>query len=188
MGGSDKYSVVAAGKDERLRADYTALSDRFNNDSKAGYTTTIYAPLIEGMKENGNKMQVFAVIFDSSYTMSRTKKGYALFERGGSVVPSRLDFEKRNGKWILTDWTQAEDGSYYADSIKKMCDGDNALAKKMISYDSDACQMLLWQNMIYYMKANYGGMELPIYFDSYMDEENIKKISKFIDITPTYGE
>ena len=188
MGGSDQYSIVAAGKDERLRAVYTALSDRFNKYSNAGYTTTIYAPLIEGIKENGNRMQVFAVIFDSSYTMSRTKKGYALFERGGSVVPSRLDFEKRNGKWILTDWTQAEDGSYYADSIKKMCDGDNALAKKMISYDSDACQMLLWQNMIYYMKANYGGVELPIYFDSYMDEENIKKISKFIDITPTYGE
>ena len=188
MGGSDQYSVVAAGKDERLRAVYTALGDRFNNYSKAGYTTTIYAPLIEGIKESGNRMQVFAVIFDSSYTMSRTKKGYALFERGGSVVPSRLDFEKRNGKWILTDWTQAEDGSYYADSIKKMCDGDNALAKKMISYDSDACQMLLWQNMIYYMKANYGGMELPIYFGSYMDEKNIKKISKFIDITPTYDE
>lgn len=188
MGGSDQYSIVAAGKDERLRAVYTALSDRFNKYSNAGYTTTIYAPLIEGIKENGNRMQVFAVIFDSSYTMSRTKKGYALFERGGSVVPSRLDFEKRNGKWILTDWTQAEDGSYYADSIKKMCDGDNALAKKMISYDSDACQMLLWQNMIYYMKANYGGMELPIYFDSYMEEKNIKKISKFIDITPTYDE
>lgn len=188
MGGSDQYSIVAAGKDERLRAVYTALSDRFNKYSNAGYTTTIYAPLIEGIKENGNRMQVFAVIFDSSYTMSRTKKGYALFERGGSVVPSRLDFEKRNGKWILTDWTQAEDGSYYADSIKKMCDGDNALAKKMISYDSDACQMLLWQNMIYYMKANYGGMELPIYFGSYMEEKNIKKISKFIDITPTYDE
>ena len=188
MGGSDKYSVVAAGKDERLRAVYTALSDRFNNYSYAGYTTTIYAPLIEGIKESGNKMQVFAVIFDSTYAMSRTKEGYALFERGGSVVPSRLDFEKRNGKWILTEWTQAEDGSYYADSIKRMCDGDNALAKKMISYDSDACQMLLWQNMIYYMKANYGGMKLPIYFDSYMEEKNIKKISKFIDITPTYDE
>ena len=188
MGGSDQYSIVAAGKDERLRAVYTALSDRFNNYSNAGYTTTIYAPLIEGIKESGNKMQVFAVIFDSTYAMSRTKEGYALFERGGSVVPSRLDFEKRNGKWILTDWTQAEDGSYYADSIKKMCDGDNALAKKMISYDSDACQMLLWQNMIYYMKANYGGMKLPIYFDSNMEEKNIKKISKFIDITPSYDE
>ena len=187
MGGSDQYSVVAAGKDERLRAVYTALSDRFNKYN-AGYTTTIYAPLIEGIKESGNKMQVFAVIFDSTYAMSRTKEGYALFERGGSVVPSRLDFEKRNGKWILTDWTQAEDGSYYADSIKRMCDGDNALAKKMISYDSDACQMLLWQNMIYYMKANYGGMKLPIYFDSYMEEKNIKKISKFIDITPTSDE
>ena len=188
MGGSDQYSIVAAGRDERLRAVYTALSDRFNNYSYAGYTTTIYAPLIEGIKESGNKMQVFAVIFDSTYAMSRTKEGYALFERGGSVVPSRLDFEKRNGKWILTDWTQAEDGSYYADSIKKMCDGDNVLAKKMISYDSDACQMLLWQNMIYYMKANYGEMKLPIYFDSYMEEKNIKKISKFIDITPTYDE
>lgn len=188
MGGSDQYSIVAAGRDERLRAVYTALSDRFNNYSYAGYTTTIYAPLIEGIKESGNKMQVFAVIFDSTYAMSHTKEGYALFERGGSVVPSRLDFEKRNGKWILTDWTQAEDGSYYADSIKRMCDGDNALAKKMISYDSDACQMLLWQNMIYYMKANYGGMKLPIYFDSYMEEKNIKKISKFIDITPTYDE
>lgn len=188
MGGSDQYSIVAAGKDERLRAVYTALSDRFNKYSNAGYTTTIYAPLIEGIKESGNKMQVFAVIFDSTYAMSRTKEGYALFERGGSVVPSRLDFEKRNGKWILTDWTQAEDGSYYADSIKRMCDGDNALAKKMISYDSDACQMLLWQNMIYYMKANYGGMEMPIYFGSYMEEKNIKKISKFIDITPTYDE
>ena len=188
MGGADKYSIVAAGKDERVRAVYTALSDRFNNYSNAGYTTTIYAPLIEGIKESGNKMQVFAVIFDSTYAMSRTKEGYALFERGGSVVPSRLDFEKRNGKWILTDWTQAEDGSYYADSIKRMCDGDNALAKKMISYDSDACQMLLWQNMIYYMKANYDGMEMPIYFDSYMEAKNIKKISKYISITPTYDE
>lgn len=188
MGGSDQYSVVAAGKDERLRAVYTALSDRFNNYSYAGYTTTIYAPLIEGIKENGNKMQVFAVIFDSTYAMSRTKEGYALFERGGSVIPSRLDFEKRNGKWILTEWTQAKDGSYYADSIKKMCDGDNALAKKMISYDNDACQMLLWQNMIYYMKANYGGSKLPIYFDSYMDPKNIRKISKYIEIIPTYAE
>ena len=187
MGGADKYSIVAAGKDERLRAVYTALGDRFNKYNNDGHTTTIYAPLIEDIKESGNKMQAFAVIFDSSYTMSRTKEGYALFERGGSVVPSRLDFEKRNGKWILTDWTQAKDGSYYADSIKKMCGGDNTLAKKMISYDNDACQMLLWQNMIYYMKANYNGMEMPIYFDSYMDAKNIKKISKYINITPTYN-
>lgn len=188
MGGADKYSIVAAGKDERLRVVYTALGDRFNKYNNDGHTTTIYAPLIEDIKESGKKMQVFAVIFDSSYTMSRTKEGYALFERGGSVVPSRLDFEKRNGKWILTDWTQAKDGSYYADSIKKMCGGDNALAKKMISYDNDACQMLLWQNMIYYMKANYDGMEMPIYFDSYMDAKNIKKISKYIEIIPTYDE
>lgn len=131
-------------------------------------------------------MQVFAVIFDSSYTMSRTKEGYALFERGGSLIPSRLDFEKRNGKWILTDRLQAEDGSYYGGSIKRMCGGDFLLARKMISYDNEACRMLLWQNMIYYMKANYDGMEIPIYFDSYMEPKNIKKISKYIKIIPTY--
>ena len=188
MGGADKYSIVAAEKDERLQAVYTALDKRFHPYNNVGHSTTVYAPLIEDIKENGNKMQVFAVIFDSTYTMSRTKEGYALFERGGSVVPSRLDFEKRNGKWILTDWTQAEDGSNYADSIKKMCGGDSILAGKMISYDNDTCQMLLWQNMIYYMKAHYDGMEIPIYFDSHMEEKNIKKISKFINIIPTYEE
>ena len=71
------------------------MSDRFNKYSNAGYTTTIYAPLIEGIKENGNRMQVFAVIFDSSYTMSRTKKGYALLS--GAVLWCRADWILKSG-------------------------------------------------------------------------------------------
>lgn len=186
LGGVEKWSIAAAEKDERLQAVYTALTGAAELKKYDGHSVTIYAPLIEKIKEDGNKMQVFAVIFDSSYTMSRTKEGYALFERGGSLIPSRLDFEKRNGKWILTDRLQAEDGSYYGGSIKRMCGGDFLLARKMISYDNEACRMLLWQNMIYYMKANYDGMEIPIYFDSYMEPKNIKKISKYIKIIPTY--
>ncbi|MGN1230821.1 MAG: M56 family metallopeptidase, partial [Anaerotignum sp.] len=182
-----KCSVVAAEQDERLQAVYAALDARFNEGRTAGHQVTFYAPLVQEITEKGNSMSVFAVIFDNSYTRSRTKNGgYALFERGGSVIPSRLDFEKRGGKWILTKWTQARDGSDYTDSIKEMCDGNSGLAKKMISYDSDACQMLLWQNIIYYMKAHYDGMNMPIYFHSYMDEANIQKINQYIQIIPMY--
>lgn len=182
-----KWSVVAAGQDERLQAVYAALDARCNEETAVGHKVTFYAPLVQEIAEKGNNMSVFAVIFDNTYTMSRTKSGgYALFERGGSVIPSRLDFEKRGGKWVLTKWTQARDGSDYADSIKEMCDGNSGLANKMISYDSEACQMLLWQNIIYYMKAHYEGMDMPIYFHSYMDEANIEKINKYIKIIPLY--
>lgn len=182
-----KWSVVAAGQEERLQAVYAALNTRFNENMALGHQVTFFAPLVQEITEKENSMSVFAVIFDNSYTMSRIKGGgYALFERGGSVIPSRLDFEKRGGKWILTKWTQARDGSDYGDSIKEMCDGNSGLANKMISYDSEAGQMLLWQNIIYYMKANYDGMGMPIYFHSYMDEANIQKINKYIKIIPLY--
>ena len=182
-----KWSVVTAGQEERLQAVYAALNTRFNENMALGHQVTFFAPLVQEITEKGNSMSVFAVIFDNSYTMSRTKNGgYALFERGGSVIPSRLDFEKRGGKWVLTKWTQARDGSDYADSIMEMCDGNSGLANKMISYDSEACQMLLWQNIIYYMKAHYEGMNMPIYFHSYMDEANIEKINKYIKLIPLY--
>lgn len=183
----EKWSVVAAEQDERLQAVYDALSFRFNKEMMQGHQVAFFAPLVQEIKEKGNSMSVFAVIFDNSYTMSRTKNGgYALFERGGSVIPSRLDFEKRGGKWILIKWTQAQDGSNYEDSIKEMCDGNIGLARQMVSYDSEACQMLLWQNIIYYMKVNYEGMGMPIYFHSYMDEANIEKINQYIQIIPMY--
>lgn len=182
-----KWSVVTAGQEERLQAVYAALNTRFNENMALGHQVTFFAPLVQEITEKGNSMSVFTVIFDNTYTMSRTKGGgYALFERGGSVIPSRLDFEKRGGKWVLTKWTQARDGSDYADSIMEMCDGNSGLANKMISYDSEACQMLLWQNIIYYMKAHYEGMNMPIYFHSYMDEANIEKINKYIKLIPLY--
>lgn len=182
-----KWNVVAAGQDARLKAVYDALDARYNEGMIPGHKVTFYAPLVQEISEKGNSMSVFAVIFENIYTMSRTKGGgYALFEQGGSVIPSRLDFEKRGGKWVLTKWTEAQDGSDYTDSIKEMCDGNNSLANKMISYDSEACQMLLWQNIVYYMKAYYEGMHMPIYFHSYMEQTNIEKINKYIRIIPMY--
>lgn len=182
-----KWSVAAAGQEERLAAVYAALDARFNEKITVGHKVTFYAPLVQEIVEKGNNMSVFAVIFDNTYAMSRTKGGgYAFFEQGGSIIPSRLDFEKRGGNWVLIKWTQAQDGSDYGDSIREMCDGNGGLANKMISYDSEACQMLLWQNVVYYMQAHYEGMRMPIYFHSYMEESNMEKINQLIEIIPMY--
>ena len=184
-----KWSVVAAGQDERLQGVYAALDAHFNEGIKTGDQVTFYAPLVYDIQEKGDTMHVLAVIADSTYAVSRSVNGFgsrSLIEQGGSVIPSRLDFEKRGGKWVLMKWTQAKDGSYYADSIKEMCDGDSGLANKMISYDQEACQMLLWQNIIYYMKANYDGMHIPIYFNSFMEEKNVEKINQYIEAIPLY--
>lgn len=187
---AQKDSVVAAGQDERLKAVYDALDARFNEGMTVGHKVTFYAPQIFHIEENRNTMSVFAMILDETYTMSRTKNGgYALFEQGGSMIPCRLDFEKRNGKWVLMQWAQAKDGSYYADSIREMCKDvqkPKDLAKRLTENSMGDVKMVLWQNIIYYMKANYNGTQIPIYFNSYMEEEDVKKVNQYIEAIPLY--
>lgn len=187
---AQKDSVAAAGQDERLKAVYDALDARFNEGMTMGHKVTFYAPQIYHIEENSDTMSVFAMILDASYAMSRTKNGgYAFFEHGGSMIPSRLDFEKRNGKWVLMQWTQAKDGSYYADSIREMCKDvqkPKDLAKRLTENSMGDVKMVLWQNIIYYMKANYNGTQIPIYFNSYMEEEDVKKVNQYIEAIPLY--
>ena len=129
-------------------------------------------------------MQVFVTIFEQDYVLTRTQKGYGFFERGGSVIPTRLDFEKQNGEWVLQEWTEAMDGSYYDDSIKEMCKGHFGLASKML--DGGDYHMLMWQNIIYYMNAHYGGMNIPVYVSSYTDTETLEKVGKYIRVVPMF--
>ena len=88
----------------------------------------------------------------------------------------------------MTDWIEAKDGSYYSSSIQEMCKEIPGLAEEMLYYDNDACRQLLWQNIIYYMKANYNGMNVPVYVTSYMEEAEIGEINQWILLLPTYGE
>lgn len=184
---AQKDSVVAVGQDERLKAVYDALDARFNEGMTMGHKVTFYAPYIYKMQENDNNLHVYATIDEESYALSRTKNGgYALFQEGGSSIPARLDFVKRDGKWVLIKWMQPKDGSYYADSIKEMCGREKNVADDMLNHQTEGKKLLFWQNIIYYMKANYNGTQIPIYFNSYMEEEDVKKVNQYIEAIPLY--
>ncbi|MBQ2880603.1 MAG: DUF4825 domain-containing protein [Anaerotignum sp.] len=181
----DACSIIRAGEDERIKAVYDAIENRYNPDGiMLSHKTNIYAPYIYEIHEEGKRMQVFTTIFEQSYVLTRTQKGYGFFERGGSVIPTRLDFEKQNGKWVLQDWTEAEDGNRYAPSIEEMCNGDVGLAKVMMV--GGEYHMLMWQNIVYYMNAHYGGMNIPVYFSSYASEMDVEKINQYIRAIPMF--
>ena len=182
---ADKWSIIRAGEDERIKTVYDAIERKYNAKGiQLGHTVSMYAPYIHKIHEEGKRMQVFVTIFEQDYVLNRTQKGYGFFERGGSVIPTRLDFEKQNGEWVLQEWTEAMDGSYYDDSIKEMCKGHFGLASKMM--DGGNYHMLMWQNMIYYMNAHYGGMDIPVYVSSYTDAETLEKVGKYIRVVPMF--
>lgn len=186
MGDVDEWSILKAREDDRVRAVYDALENKYNvKGVLLGHTVNIYAPYIHKIYEKGDTMQVFATIMEQTYALSRTNTGYGFFERGGSVIPSRLDFKKQNGKWVLTDWIEAEDGSYYDDSIKEMCKGHIGLASNMMDGGENA-YLLLWQNIIYYMQAHYSGMNIPVYFTSHTSGTDIAKINEYIRAIPMF--
>lgn len=189
MPSAEKDSIIAAGKDQRIKAVYDVLDANLNKGMSLGHKVTFYAPQIFHIEEMDDTMSIFAMIFDSTYALSRTKTGYGFFERGGSMIPSRMDFERINGTWVLTKWTQAEDGSNYASSIKKMCKdvkNSKTLANKLISNSAGNVHMLMWQNIIYYMNAHYGGMDIPVYVSSYTDEDTLAKVGKYIRVVPMF--
>ena len=45
--------------------------------------------------------------------------------------------------------------------------------------------MLMWQNLIYYMNAHYGG-EIPVYISSYSDAGNLQKVGKYMKVIPMF--
>ena len=181
----DASSIIRAGEDDHIKAVYDALEERYNPDGiMLGHTVQMYAPYIHKIHEEGKRMQVFVTIFEQNFVLTRTKTGYGFFERGGSVIPTRLDFEKQYGKWVLQDWTEAMDGSDYDDSIREMCKGHIGLANEMMM--GGEYHMLMWQNIIYYMNAHYGGLNIPVYFSSYTSEMDVKKINQYIRAVPMF--
>ena len=181
----DECTIIRAGEDDRIQAVYDALEEKYNPDGiMLGHTVQMYAPYIHKIHEEGKRMQVFVTIFEQDFALTRTKKGYGFFERGGSVIPTRLDFEKQYGKWVLQEWTEAMDGSGYDDSIKEMCKGHVGLASEMMM--GGEYHMLMWQNIIYYMNAHYGGMNIPVYVSSYTDEDTLEKVGKYIRVVPMF--
>lgn len=136
---NEKWSILGAGEDERVRAVYDAVSERYNgNTGGAGHSTVIFAPTIFQMEEERNRLTVYARLDLEKYVLIHTEKsGYEFRSWDGSVESVQLDFEKQGGKWTLKEWAQAD--------IDQASDGKLQL-----------------QNVVYYMKAHYGDMNIPV--------------------------
>ncbi len=159
---NEKWSILGAGEDERVRAVYDAVSERYNgNTGGAGHSTTIFAPTIFKMKEEGDKLSVYARLDLDKYVLIRTdKSGYEFRQWDGRIDFIRLDFEKRNGKWTLQEWAQAETGPGVEERLTKLCAEDPEVGTQMLEGSEDG--KLNLQNVVYYMKAHYGEMNIPV--------------------------
>lgn len=165
-----------------LKAVYTAMEQRFSEEG-GNREVQIFAPLISHISQKDDKLSVYAVIGLTRYSFLRTPNvGYQLIEGGGSCVPSRLNFEWKDGGWNLVEWEEAKDGSEYATSIKEMCKGTIGVANDMISYDTREMQMLLMQNLIFYMNDKWN---ITVYGNSYMEEKDIQEVCKYISFIQT---
>ncbi|MDD3394788.1 MAG: M56 family metallopeptidase, partial [Anaerotignum sp.] len=160
-----------------MKAVYTAMEERFSTE-RSKREVQIFAPLISHVSQKEDKLSVYAVIGVTQYSFLRTPNvGYQLIENGGSSVPCRLDFERKDDGWALVEWVEAKDGSEYPSSIKEMCKGTIGIANDMISYDTREMQLLLMQNLIFYLK---GRTDITVYNVSYMEETDIHEVEKYI--------
>lgn len=165
-----------------IKAVYTAMEQRFSEETDSR-EVQIFAPLISQISEKKDKLSVYAVIGLTRYSFLRTPNlGYQLIKGGGSCIPSRLDFEWKDDRWNLIEWTEAKDGSEYTSSIKEMCKGTMGVANDLISYDSREMQMLLMQNLIFYLN---GKTNITVYGNSYMEERDIQEVNKYISFIQT---
>lgn len=171
-----EQGLVTRHSDE-LRAVYKALEQQFSSE-RSNRELLIYAPLISHISKEDDTLTVYAVIGDTKYSFIRLpQKGYYLIENGGSSVPARLDFELKNGSWVLVNWVEAKDGSDYVSSIEQMCKDAVGVANDLISYDTREMQMLLMQNLIFYLDRK---TDITVCGVSRMEEKDIKDISQYI--------
>ncbi len=160
-----------------LKAVYTAMEQHYSGEG-SNREVEIFAPFISHISQSKDKLSVYAVIGLNQYSFLRTPNlGYQLIENGGSCIPSRLDFELKEGNWSLVEWVEAKDGSEYTTSIEEMCKGTFGVASDMISYDQRELQMLLMQNLIFYLN---GRTDITIYNATYMEAKDIQEVQKYI--------
>lgn len=87
-----------------------------NSQPDRGFT--VVAPKIFGSYEEGGFLKVFVTTYSATYTLY----GNALQVESGGVVPSAITYKKDDkGNYVLYDYEQAADGSYFASSIRDYC-------------------------------------------------------------------
>lgn len=86
---------------------------------------------VHKVRETDDKLILWASVAENEYALY---DGTKFQNVSGSWIPSRITMEKdSNGRWILAELIQAEDGTLYEPSIIEFCDGDKKLAKKLMT-------------------------------------------------------
>lgn len=167
-------------KETAVQAVYKALSDYMEEDTLNGHELVVFAPLVLDVAETEDTLQVCCVVGNDRYCMNRIgNQGYCLLNEGGSRVPARLDFVKEHGEWKLEEIHWAKDGSGYAPSIEEMAPNE-AVAQKMIDFDSDGMTCLLYDNLIQYM--NVTDASYMVYDMGYKTEDLQQELRQFLQL------
>jgi beta-lactamase regulating signal transducer with metallopeptidase domain len=161
------YSKLTISKEIRLpdfRSDSSDLTEQLVYAAavkKYSWTDdgfTVVAPTIFKTVQSGSKLKVIATVYSSRYKLY----GKTLSERGGSIVPAIITFIRdTDGNYVLSEYTEAEDGSYWLPSIKGFTKGlTDQEGKKLYNtiiedYASNQKRSeLLRKNLIKHLKAN----------------------------------
>lgn len=79
---------------------------------------TIVAPKVFGSFEEDEYLKVFVTTYSATYKLYDN----VLEQESGSVVPSAITYKKnKEDKYIIEEYKQAMDGSYFSSSIKEFC-------------------------------------------------------------------
>ncbi len=127
--------------------------------SDPGRGFTVVAPKIFAYYEEEGLLKVFVTTYSATYRLY----GNVVDMVSGGVVPSAITYKKDDsGKYTLTGYQHAQDGSHFAPSIRKFCTMPSSgkqipgLADKILKHYSDYGDIRALQrdNLNKHLKAN----------------------------------
>ena len=162
LDGAEEYAKLA----ENTVPDFEGMEGEFKIKEARVYKVT----------EEDNKLTLLTNFAEMHYNYAD-----GLFERAsGILLPLKLEYEKDGNDWKLVSQIEAEDGERYFDSLLKMTDGDEKLARRITKGHADE-RFHEWM-----LKLAEAAKEKGIDFEA--DLDNIpgypKDTSLFMDETP----
>lgn len=175
---AEQWGILAAGKNERLRAVYDAAAERFHSETGfTGHKTTVFAPVVYGWEEKEDGFSAYLILCYRNFLLIHTQEdGYGFYEGDGASLPVRMDFAYTDSGYTLTNWIEPDNDGGFEESVNEMCSDMPGMAEKLIERAYGGEEELLEQNIVYYMKAHYDGMNIPVFLSSQARPETAEMI------------
>lgn len=157
------FLTVGAVNADKYKIEITSeIVDKVDRISQGHYQSTdsnidfvITASKIHGAYRQNDKTKVFATTLYSRYVLGENK----IMEVGAGTVPVSITYsEPTPGQYVILDYTEAQDGSYFKPSIENFCKLPSGkkikgLASEIMSYygDNGELDMLKQQKLNEYL-------------------------------------